>query len=290
MPAKSSFCTSPLCYDNPDHYLWGRDRTPSPWAVRHIGIVGLCAVAIVPIVRYGLGHHRRGSHHWWVHLIGPVRLPTPIRPPKCPEPDPHADPWASIPVVEAMVGAVASMPMAFEPVVEAVPFVPMAMASEPVAPRSMPAAIGIPWQGAEAEQHRQHDEYPHPLQPCAHGLTFLASPGPDPLRASMLLFPSIVPTTSPALPLQSPQRRAPGLSTVADDSLRMGSGEPGSLPTGVKDVVVRMAGEVIVLHDTKSLFLPRPLLSRSAITVWRPCMPARRGFLPFPIELGHLPT
>jgi hypothetical protein len=35
----------------------------------------------------------------------------------------------------------------------------------------------------------------------------------------MLLFPSIVPTTSPELPLQNPLSRATGLPTVAGDGL-----------------------------------------------------------------------
>jgi hypothetical protein len=61
-------------------------------------------------------------------------------------------------------------------------------------------------------------------------LTFLALPCSYPLRAYMLLFPSIVPTTSPALPLQSPLRRATGLPTVVGNGLRMGSGESAEFP------------------------------------------------------------
>jgi hypothetical protein len=82
----------------------------------------------------------------------------PVCSPEGPEPDPHVDPWASKPVMEAMVDAVASVPMSS---------VPVAFVRMPLVP--VPATVGVPWQGAETEQHRQHDEYPHPLRPCSHG-------------------------------------------------------------------------------------------------------------------------
>jgi hypothetical protein len=78
----------------------------------------------------------------------------PVRPPEGPEPNPYVDPWASEPVVEA----VGSVPMAS---------VPMAFVRMPLVP--MPATVGVPWQGADAEQHRQQDEDSHPLRSCSHG-------------------------------------------------------------------------------------------------------------------------
>jgi hypothetical protein len=139
---------------------WGcrQHLTPPSRALLDIRVVGLRGVAIVPVLgrgRGGLDHHRRGRHHHGgVRIIRPVRPPTPIRPPERPDPDPHADPWASKPAVEA----VASVPMAS---------VPVACVRLPLVP--VPTPVGVPWQGAAAEQYRQHDEDPHPLRPCAHG-------------------------------------------------------------------------------------------------------------------------
>jgi len=65
----------------------------------------------------------------------------PIRPPERSEPD--GDPWASKPVVEAMVEAVTSEPM--------------------------PATPRVAWPRAQDEQCRQHDDDPHPLLPGSHG-------------------------------------------------------------------------------------------------------------------------
>ena len=155
---------------------WRGDyRPPSPWTLLHVGVVRLCTVAIVPILRWGhwgLDNHRRGSHHHWgVRILRPGRPPTPIRPPECPEPDPNADPWASKPVVEAMVKAVASVPMASK----AVAFEPMPT-PEAVAPKSMPATVSVPWHGAYPEQHRQYDDDPDPLLSCSHGHHLSALP------------------------------------------------------------------------------------------------------------------
>jgi hypothetical protein len=100
--------------------------------------------------------------------------------PECPEPDANVDPRAFKPAVEAMVEAVASEPMASI----AMPTV------------SMPAAVGVPWHRTDQEQHHQDDDCPHPLPPCSHG-HYLSR------LAHTRMFPGMVLTISPALPVQS---------------------------------------------------------------------------------------
>jgi hypothetical protein len=67
----------------------------------------------------------------------------------------------------------------------------MSMPSVPV-----PATFCVPWHRTDREQHRQHDEYPHPLLRCSHGDHLL-------LRARTRMFPDSVPTISLAFPVQS---------------------------------------------------------------------------------------
>jgi hypothetical protein len=60
----------------------------------------------------------------------------------------------------------------------------------------MPATVGVPRQGADPEQHGDHDQYSYPLRSCLHG-------HPLSVRAHPLMLPGSVPTISLALPEQS---------------------------------------------------------------------------------------
>ena len=106
-----------------------------------------------------------------------------MRPPECPkpEPDPNADPWASMPVVEAVVVVAAAV---------------VVVASEPMTsmpPVLMAAAVGVSEVCTEKEQPHDHDEYAHPLPPCSHDHRLS-------LRMQILMFLNIVPPISPELP------------------------------------------------------------------------------------------
>src|SRR5687768_18084250 len=166
--------------------LRGRGHRPPPagalWDVR---VVGLRAIAVIPVLRWergGLDHHRRGSHHHrGVRIARPVRPPPPIRPPECPEPDPNADPWAFKAVASVPVSPVpvASVPMAFIPV----PLVPV------------PVTVGVPEVRTDKEQPHEHDEYGPPLLPRSHDRRLS-------LRVQILIFLNIIPPISRELPRQ----------------------------------------------------------------------------------------
>jgi hypothetical protein len=143
---------------------WHGGHCPPPaWALWDIRVVSLGRVAIVPVDGRGQGW-RRGFDidPWgWRDDDGWVGIRLPVWPPVPPEghdeagADEEARPARPMPV---------SVPMASK----AVAFEPMPTLKT-VAPKSMPAAVGVPRNRADPEQHRQDDNRPHPRPLRSHG-------------------------------------------------------------------------------------------------------------------------